>query len=111
MTNNLLSRRSLLTGLLVSPLAAMLITRESHGQTLPPSGPFTLAPLPYAPSALEPHIDAQTMTIHHDRHHQTYVNNLNAAVGKYPALAKSSSAVALLKNLDRLPEEIGRAHV
>jgi Fe-Mn family superoxide dismutase len=41
---------------------------------------FTLPPLPYAPAALEPHIDAQTMTIHHDKHHQAYVDNLNKAL-------------------------------
>ena len=42
--------------------------------------PFTLPPLPYDSAALEPHIDAQTMQIHHDKHHQTYVTNLNAAL-------------------------------
>ena len=49
---------------------------------------FELAPLPYEFGALEPHIDAQTMQIHHDKHHATYVNNLNAALEKYPNLQR-----------------------
>jgi superoxide dismutase, Fe-Mn family len=49
-----------------------------------PAGPFTLAPLPYDAAALAPHIDAETMTIHHDRHHKTYVDNLNRAVEGTP---------------------------
>ena len=48
--------------------------------------PFTLPPLPYDVAALEPHIDAQTMTIHHDKHHGTYVTKLNEALEKAPAL-------------------------
>lgn len=48
---------------------------------------YTLAPLPYAYEALEPHIDAATMRLHHDKHHQTYLDKLNAAVEKYPELA------------------------
>lgn len=51
---------------------------------------FTLAPLPYASDALEPHIDKATMEIHHDRHHAAYVNNLNAQVKTYPELANLS---------------------
>jgi len=51
---------------------------------------FTLPALPYAFNALEPHIDAQTMQIHHDKHHGAYVNNLNAAIEKAPELAKKS---------------------
>ena len=47
--------------------------------------PFTLPKLPYAYDALEPYIDAQTMQIHHDKHHQAYVDNLNKAVGGPPA--------------------------
>ena len=49
--------------------------------------PFELAPLPYAYDYLEPVIDAETMKLHHDKHHQAYVNNLNAAIAKYPDLA------------------------
>ncbi|MEO6223851.1 MAG: superoxide dismutase, partial [Vicinamibacterales bacterium] len=50
-----------------------------------------LAPLPYAFDALEPHIDAQTMQIHHGKHHAAYVNNLNAALEKHPELAGKSA--------------------
>jgi len=53
----------------------------------PPAGPFTLPPLPYAYDALEPSFDAETMHLHHDKHHQTYVNNLNIAVAAHPELA------------------------
>ena len=54
---------------------------------------FTLAPLPYAADALEPHIDKATMEIHHGRHHQAYVNNLNAQVKTFPELANLSLEV------------------
>lgn len=69
------------------------------------SGPFSLPPLSYDYNALEPHIDAVTMRFHHDRHHATYVNNLNGAIGRYPQLA-SQSAIALISNLDSIPEDI-----
>ncbi len=67
-----------------------------------------LAPLPYAVDALEPHIDTQTMQIHHGKHHAAYVNNLNAAVEKYPELA-GKSAEDLIKNLAAVPEDIRTA--
>jgi Fe-Mn family superoxide dismutase len=67
-----------------------------------------LAPLPYAFDALEPHIDAQTMQIHHGKHHAAYVNNLNAALEKHPELA-GKSAEDLIKNLNGLPEAIRTA--
>jgi superoxide dismutase, Fe-Mn family len=67
-----------------------------------------LPPLPYAFDALEPHIDAQTMQIHHDRHHQTYVNNLNAALEKHPELA-NRDLEDLLRNLSSVPEDIRTA--
>jgi len=59
---------------------------------------FVLPPLPYAFAALEPHIDAQTMEIHHDRHHATYVNNLNGAIEKHPELG-SRTVEELLSDL------------
>lgn len=69
---------------------------------------FELPPLPYAFDALEPHIDAQTMQIHHDKHHAAYVNNLNAALEKHPDL-NMGSAEDLLMHLDRVPDDIRTA--
>jgi Fe-Mn family superoxide dismutase len=70
-----------------------------------PSGPYTLPPLPYAPDALEPHIDAETMRIHHSKHHKAYVDNANKLLADQPELAKLSP-VELLENLDLAPESI-----
>jgi len=67
-----------------------------------------LPKLPYAPAALEPHIDAQTMEIHHGKHHAAYVNNLNAALEKHADLA-GKSAEDLIKNLSAVPEAIRTA--
>ncbi len=64
-----------------------------------------LPPLPYDYAALEPHIDAQTMQTHHDKHHAAYVNNLNAALEKAPQL-QGKSAEDLIKDLNSVPEEI-----
>jgi Fe-Mn family superoxide dismutase len=64
-----------------------------------------LAPLPYDYTALEPHIDEATMHLHHDKHHQAYVNNLNAALEKHPELA-SLSAEDLLRKLSTIPADI-----
>jgi superoxide dismutase, Fe-Mn family len=64
-----------------------------------------LPPLPYDFAALEPHIDAQTMQIHHDKHHAAYVNNLNAALEKYPDL-QSKSLEDLLRDLNKVPDDI-----
>jgi len=69
---------------------------------------FTLPALPYDPAALEPHIDAQTMNIHHGKHHQAYVTNLNAAVEKAPELA-GKSLDDLLKDLNAVPEAVRTA--
>lgn len=67
-----------------------------------------LAPLPYAYNALEPHIDAQTMEIHHGKHHQAYVNNLNAALDKHSELHQKNLE-ALIEDLDAVPEDIRTA--
>ncbi|MBX6351330.1 MAG: superoxide dismutase [Clostridia bacterium] len=69
---------------------------------------FALPPLPYDYNALEPHIDEQTMRIHHDRHHGTYVNNLNAALEGHPELQRKSIE-ELLASLDEVPESIRTA--
>ncbi|MFI5230593.1 MAG: superoxide dismutase [Gemmatimonadales bacterium] len=70
--------------------------------------PFTLPPLPYPNDALEPHIDARTMEIHHDKHHQAYVNNLNAAIEKAPELA-NKSLDDLMRSVSSVPESVRTA--
>jgi Fe-Mn family superoxide dismutase len=67
-----------------------------------PTGPYTLPPLPYAYDALEPYFDAETMHLHHDKHHQSYVDKLNAAVVGHPDLA-SRTVYDLVSNLDAMP--------
>lgn len=68
----------------------------------------TLPTLPYAFTALEPHIDARTMEIHFTKHHQAYVNNLNAALEKYPAFGEKT-VEELVADLDMVPEDIRAA--
>jgi Fe-Mn family superoxide dismutase len=69
---------------------------------------FELGNLPYAYDALEPYIDEETMHIHHDKHHQTYVNNLNVAVEKHPELFEMG-VEDILKDLNNVPEDIRMA--
>jgi Fe-Mn family superoxide dismutase len=114
----LITRRTLLSTVGGAALASVVRPRlhaEGQAQTppaasaqTPPAGPYTLPALPYPVAALEPHIDAQTMTIHHDRHHQTYVTSLNAALAKEPTVA-SRPLEDLLKNLASVPESIRTA--
>ena len=111
-----LSRRTVLGGLVTAGAGAALLTlpnldgRAATGPTQQQatpdtgSGPFTLAPLPYDYAALEPHIDTQTMQIHHDKHHATYVKNLNAAVDGLADL-QAMSPDELIQRLDLVPEE------
>lgn len=98
------SRRQLLAGATLFVASAAIPRAWAQA----PSGPFKLDPLPYAPSKNEPHIDAQTMELHHGKHHAAYVNNLNAA------LSQSGEAVnmplhEMLAKLDQLPESIRAA--
>jgi Fe-Mn family superoxide dismutase len=89
----------------VLALAALVVTSLPLVAQDAPSGPYTLPPLPYAPEALEPHIDAETMRIHHSKHHKAYVDNANKLLADQPELAKLSP-VELLENLDLAPESI-----
>lgn len=69
---------------------------------------FDLPKLEFSPDALEPFIDKQTMVLHHDKHHQTYVTNLNTALDQYPEL-KHESLTDLIAHLDKVPDEIRTA--
>lgn len=69
---------------------------------------YEVPPLPYDYNALEPHIDEQTMRIHHDKHHQAYVTNLNNALEKYPDL-QSKSVEDLIRDMNAIPEDIRTA--
>ena len=94
--------------------AALAAIPSGHAQTAAlqsapaSSGPFTLPPLPYAYDSLEPYIDAQTMQIHHDKHHAAYVSNLNKAVAEFPDLGKKP-VEELLKDLTAVPEKVRTA--
>jgi Fe-Mn family superoxide dismutase len=100
----MISRRHLLTG--ATLLAASAAIPRAWAQA--PSGPFRLEPLPYAPSKNEPHIDAQTMELHHGKHHAAYVNNLNAALGQNTEAAKLPLHEMLAK-IGEMPEGIRTA--
>jgi superoxide dismutase, Fe-Mn family len=97
-----LDRRALLAG--SAALAVGLGFSRAFAQA-PAQGPFTLPPLAYPANALEPHIDARTMEIHHDRHHAAYVSNLNAALKDHPQVAQMPIEQMLAK-LGELPESI-----
>lgn len=105
--SNTLSRRSLLRAALIVPFTfpfAGSIARANSSHKLVADA-FTLPALPYKFTDLEPHIDAETMELHHDKHHATYVKNLNDAIAKAPELA-GKSAEDLIKALDTVPEAI-----
>ena len=70
---------------------------------------YSLPALPYAHDALEPHIDARTMEIHHSKHHQAYINNLNAALEKHPEFNAPADVDELLRNFKSVPADIQTA--
>jgi superoxide dismutase, Fe-Mn family len=74
-----------------------------------PTGPYKLPPLPYAYDALEPSIDAETMHLHHDKHHATYVKKLNEALAKEPSFTPPPNVDDLVAHLDQVPESIRTA--
>jgi Fe-Mn family superoxide dismutase len=77
-------------------------------QTAHMNYPYTLPPLEYGYDALEPHIDSLTMSLHHDKHHQTYIDNANKTVAKYPEL-QEKSLVDLVAHVDELPGTVRAA--
>ena len=100
-----ISRRDLLLATAAvagTSIVSRIAVAQSPGA---PAGPFKLDPLSYPANALEPHIDAKTMEIHHDRHHQAYVNNLNAAVKDHAAVA-AMPLQDILAKLAEMPEAV-----
>jgi Fe-Mn family superoxide dismutase len=97
-------RRALKSTALVAgaTLCSLSLTKAQPSAAL--AGPFKLPPLPYPYDALEPHIDAKTMEIHHDKHHAAYVTNLNKAIADVPNAA-NKSIEDLLKDLNTLPDK------
>jgi superoxide dismutase, Fe-Mn family len=98
------------SAVLLSAASAKASGAAVNGQAAPapapaPTGPYTLPALPYAYDALEPYFDAETMHLHHDKHHQSYVDKLNAAVVGHPDLA-SRTVFDLVANLDAMPMEL-----
>ena len=99
-----LVRRSVL-GLAAGVAATAAAPRVFAQNTGVAAGPFTLPPLPYAPEANEPHIDAETMRLHHDRHHAAYVSALNA-VARDNAMLAAMPLHSLLTKLNELPDAV-----
>jgi Fe-Mn family superoxide dismutase len=103
----ILARRTMLASAALMA-AAMFDARSVRVQAAGDAAPFTLPPLPYAPDANEPHIDAQTMLLHHDKHHAAYVANLNKALADYPQVA-ALGLTGMLSRLGEVPEAVRTA--
>lgn len=108
MTRRQAIQKTALLGATIATVSTLGDLQAQPAQAPAPTGPFKVPPLPYALDALEPHIDAATMAIHHGKHHAAYVNNLNKAVADFPDLAKKS-VEELVGNLNGLPEKIRTA--
>ncbi len=102
-----LNRRQMLrsAGAGLAALALSPLYAAARGSAAADPDGFTLPPLPYPYDALEPSIDKETMTIHHDKHHAAYVKNLNDALKDHPDFLKMD-VVEVLKNVDKLPKDI-----
>ena len=105
MKRTTVTRREAIRSTALFSVAAAFGPGLSSASAAEAPGAFTLAPLGYAFDALEPYIDAQTMQIHHDKHHAAYVANLNKAVAEAPALS-GKSIESVLRDLDAVPESI-----
>lgn len=105
-----MTRRDALKATVMGAATVPVILTELRAmapQKATPSEPFSLPSLPYALDALEPHIDARTMEIHHGRHHKAYVDNLNKAVAGTEWEKKSTEEI--VRNLDKVPENVRTA--
>ncbi|WP_448954765.1 superoxide dismutase [Labrys neptuniae] len=103
-----LTRRTLLataTGAALVASAKLAPALAAASASLDPKGPAELPPLPYEAASLAPTIDAETMTLHHDKHHQAYVSNFNAALKQEPSLA-GLTYPEILAGLDRVPQGV-----
>jgi superoxide dismutase, Fe-Mn family len=114
----LTTRRQALKTLTVAALASTALGRMPAFADAPipapaaapaPTGPYSLPPLPYGYDALEPSIDTETMHLHHDKHHKTYVAKLNEALAKEPSFTPPASVDDLVAKLDAVPESIRTA--
>ena len=110
------TRRQALKTLAVATLATSAFARfstaiaaDAPAAAPEPTGPYKLPPLPYAYDALEPSIDAETMHLHHDKHHAGYVKKLNEALAKEPSFTPPANVDDLVAHLDQVPESIRTA--
>jgi Fe-Mn family superoxide dismutase len=108
MTRRQAIKTTALASAALATLPGAIAQTNSPAPAATPGGPFTLPPLPYAYDALEPFIDAETMHLHHDKHHATYVANLNKAAAEIHELGLLDIE-HLLSNLNSVPEKIRTA--